>query len=371
MISQLGLRYRGRRYSDHTNCICATPARPASLSRRAMLTGIAAVGAASALPKVSASAALGAIDVHHHMYPPRYLADSQEQVAKDLGPALLSLATNWSPAAAIEKMDRAGVATAINSMTTPGVWFDDGEAGRTRSRICNEFGAQLMRDFPGRFGMFAAIPLPDIEGSLREVTHALDVLKLDGVGLLTSYAGALLGDPQFAPVFDELNRRKAVVFVHPTMSCCGSLGLDPHTIELPTDTTRTITSLLFGGTFARCQDIRFIFSHGGGVLTSIVTRILGAAARMKPEERAAKLPNGAEYELQRQYYDFASIGMSPAGVSALRKLFPNSQLLYGSDEPFLSGALLTERLSNQDFSAAELQAIRRDNAARLLPRLQT
>ena len=154
---------------------------------------------------------------------------------------------------------------AINSLSTPGVWFDDGEAGRARSRECNEYGAKLMRDFPGRFGIFAAIPLPDTEGSLSETAYALDVLKLDGVGVLSSYAGKFLGDPKFNPVFEELNRRTAIVFVHPTL-CCGNPipGLGGTILEVPMDTTRTITSLLINGTFARYPDIRFIFSHSHG-----------------------------------------------------------------------------------------------------------
>ena len=180
---------------------------------------------------------------------------------------------------------RPASATAINSMTSPGVWFEDGDAARGRARTCNEFGAQMIRDFPGRFGMFAAIPLPDTDGSLKEIEYALDVLKLDGIGLLTSYAGKLLGDPAFTPVFDEINRRKAVVFVHPTMSCCGNPmpGVSPPTIEFPMDSTRTVTSLLFSGGFARYADTRFIFSHGGGMLLPIVQRLYRAAAQMKPD----------------------------------------------------------------------------------------
>jgi 6-methylsalicylate decarboxylase len=184
------------------------------------------------------------------------------------------------PSGAIEKMDQAGVGTAINSISTPGVWFDDGNAARIRARECNDFGARLMRDYPGRFGMFAAIPLPDTDGSLREIEYALDVLKLDGVGVLTSYTGKLLGDPLFSPVFDELNRRKAVVFVHPTSSCCDNPipGVDTALIEFPMDTTRTITSLLISGAFARYSNIRFIFSHGGGMLIPVANRIVAAAA---------------------------------------------------------------------------------------------
>ena len=369
MSSLFELRYRGRIAEGASTCACH--------SRRQVLAGIGAATAASLLPAAAsgeiASPATRIIDVHHHLYPPRYLADNFAHIVKDIGPVAASIATKWSPDNAIEKMDRAGVATAVNSMTSPGVWFDDGETGRTTSRVCNEFGAELIRDFPGRFGMFAAIPLPDIDGSLREIEHALDVLKLDGIGLLTSYAGKLLGDPVFMPVFDELNRRRTAVFVHPTMSCCGNLspGIIPPTLELPMDTTRAIASLLIGGSFARYPEIRFIFSHGGGVLLSVVNRISRQAEAMKPEEKAVKLPRGPQYELERQYYDVAAIGLNPAGMTGLRQLFPVSQLLYGSDEPNYSSAETVSSLQKLGFSAAERQAVQRDNALRLFPRLQT
>ena len=195
MIARLGLRYRGRSIGDAPTCACH--------SRRAFLAGVGAAGAAAMLSVAAAKAevaspALRTVDVHHHIYPPRYLSENLEHIAKDIGP-VAAKAQNWSPRSAVEKMDQAGVATAINSITSPGVWFEDGDAARVRARVCNEFGAQLIRDFPGRFGMFAAIPLPDTDGSLKEIEYALDVLKLDGVGLLTSYAGKLLGDPAFAP----------------------------------------------------------------------------------------------------------------------------------------------------------------------------
>lgn len=362
------LRYRGQNSGCLSSCTCH--------SRRHLLARLGAIGAVAAFwaPAVGqpASPATRTIDVHHHLYPPRYLADNFAHIVKDIGPVAASIATKWSPESAIEKMDRAGVATAVNSMTSPGVWFDDGETGRTTARVCNEFGAQLIRDFPRRFGMFAAIPLPDTDGSLREIEYALDVLKLDGIGLLTSYAGKLLGDPLFMPVFDELNRRRAVVFVHPTMSCCGNLspGIIPPTLELPMDTTRAIASLLIGGSLARYPDIRFIFSHGGGVLLSVVNRISRQAEAMKPEEKAVKLPRGPQYELERQYYDVAAIGLNPAGMTGLRQLFPVSQLLYGSDEPNYSSVETVSSLQKLGFSAAELQAIQRDNASRLLPRLR-
>lgn len=367
MTLGLGLRYRGRNVGAAPACACH--------SRRAFLAGAAAVGAAAILSPAIAKAEGAAprvIDTHHHIYPPNYVRDNLQQTVTTNG-AYAARAQNWSVQSAVEKMDQAGVATAINSITSPGVWFEDGAAARTRARACNEFGAQLIRDYPGRFGMFAAIPLPDTDGSLAEIDYALDVLKLDGIGLMTSYAGKLLGDPAFAPVFEEINRRQAVVFVHPTMSCCANPipGVSPPVIEFPMDSTRTIVSLLLGGGFARYADIRFIFCHGGGMLLPIVQRLHGAAAQMTPEERARKLPNGVDQELRRQYYDVASIGFNPAGMAGLRKLLPPSQLLYGSDEPFSSTVQMNKALTSLDFSADELAALQRGNALRLFPRLQT
>jgi len=366
--SRAGLRYHGRKLGNPPNCVCH--------ARRAVLAGLGATAASSLLPSAIATAQVESpsarsVDVHHHLYPPRYKTETYERIAKETRLAPVTL--NWSPGGAIEKMDQAGVGTAINSISTPGVWFDDGDAARTRARECNDFGAQLIRDYPGRFGMFAAIPLPDVDGSLHEIEYALDVLKLDGVGVLTSYTGKLLGDSLFSPVFDELNRRKAVVFVHPTSSCCDNpiSGVDTALIEFPMDTTRTITSLLIGGAFARYSDIRFIFSHGGGMLVPVANRIAAAAARMTPDERTVKLPNGPDYELKRQYYDLASIGFNPAGIAGLRRLLPISQLLYGSDEPFNSTVAINKSLQQIDFTPDESRAMRRTNAVRLFPRLQT
>ena len=238
------------------------------------------------------------------------------------------------------------------------------------ARECNEFGAGMVRDFPGRFGMFATLPLPDTEGSLREIAYALDTLKLDGIGLLTSYAGKPLGDASFAPVFDELNRRNIPVFVHPTMSCCGMSipGVDAPTIDFPTDTTRTITSLAFGGAFARYPNIKFIFSHGGGTMPMIIQRFPSAMRNFTPDELQKNLPDGFEATIKRQFYDIASVAMNPGGMAAVFNVIPINQLFYGSDAPFGSTTVIAERLAKFDLSAAEMKAIRRENALQLFPR---
>jgi predicted TIM-barrel fold metal-dependent hydrolase len=312
------------------------------------------------------------IDTHHHIYPTRYVAQNLQHLLDDATILPASAYQNWTPSLALEQMDKAGIESAITSITSPGVWFEGDSAGdnRTRARDCNEFGATMMREHPKRFGMFGAIPVPDIDGSIAEIAYALDVLKLDGIGVLTSYAGKLLGDPAFDPVFDELNRRKAKVFVHPTMSCCGNVfpGVSGPTIEFPTDSARAIASLLLRGTFARCPNITFLFSHGGGTLPSIVQRVIGSVRTLSPEDRARFVPNGAEYELTRQYYDVASVALNPAGMAAVLKLWPSTQITYGSDAPFGSTTGIVEALMKLDLAPALLQAIHRDNALRLFPR---
>ena len=216
--------------------------------------------------------------------------------------------------------------------------------------------------------MFAALPLPDTDGSLAEIAYALDVLKLDGIGLLTSYEGKLLGDPAFAPVFEELSRRKATIFVHPTNSCGGILfpGISGPTIEFPTDTARTIASLALLGTMARYPGLTFIFSHGGGTLPCVFNRVEGAARRLP--EAAKILPNGLDAELKRHYYDLASIGSAPVAMAAVLKLWPISQLTYGSDVPFGSATGIAKGIAELGLSEADLALVQRGNALRLFPR---
>ena len=310
------------------------------------------------------------IDTHHHIYPPRYTRENLKRIVDDSSALPAAAYTSWAPGWAIEQMDKAHVRAAIVSMTSPGIWWNNGDQAREWARECNEFGAAMAKEFPGRFGMFAAIPLPDPEGSMREIAYALDTLKLDGIGLLTSYAGKPLGHSAFASVLDELNRRKAAVFVHPTMSCCGMEipGISPPAIDFSTDTTRTIASLAFSGTFARCPDIRFIFSHGGGTMPMIVQRVAGQTRNFKPEELARILPNGFTAELKRQYYDIASVALNPGGMAAVLKLVPVSQLFYGSDAPFGTTTAVAGALAAFELPPADIRAIRRDNALRLFPR---
>ena len=234
-------------------------------------------------------------------------------------------------------MDRAGVRTAMTSVAPPGVWFGDNAAARALARESNDYAARIAADHPGRFGVFAALPLPDVEGSLTEIEYAFDVLKADGVGLMTSVNQQWLGDRAFAPVMDELNRRKAVVYVHPTCPhCCRNLMADvpDHLIEFATDTTRTIASLMLTGTAHRCPDIRFIFAHAGGTMPFITERMTWWADVKK--DLVAQMPNGPLHELKRFFYDtgfsanaYALVVAAAAGIGVtghVRHRFPVSRL---------------------------------------------
>jgi predicted TIM-barrel fold metal-dependent hydrolase len=338
------------------------------MRRRHFLGALATLGATafaeSGRPAAQTRSA-GRIDVHSHFATPSW---SARVAATPKG--LNGVWRGWTPATSIEYMDRGGVATSLISITMPGVWFGDDNEARRLARECNEYGTKLAGDYRGRFGLFASLPLPDIDGSLREIEYAFDTLRAVGVGLLTNHGDKWLGDPFFAPIFEELNRRKAVVYTHPTVaSCCYSLvpGVGEQAIEYGTDTTRTIASLLVSGAAARYTDVRFIFSHAGGTMPFLIHRFQGLTS---PDGTNA-LPNGPVYELRRFYYDTAQAYES-APMGALSKVVPVSQILFGTDCPYSNiEADVNGLQASGVFTAADLRAIGRDNALRLFPQYRT
>jgi predicted TIM-barrel fold metal-dependent hydrolase len=266
-------------------------------------------------------------------------------------------------------MDRGGVAAAVVSITNPGLWFGDRAATNRLARACNEYGAKLVQDHPTRFGLFAAMPLPDVDATLKEIEYAYDTLKADGIGLLTSYEDIWLGNPMFRPVMEELHRRRAVVHVHPTAAnCCRNLdyGLGPGTIEYGTDTTRALIGVTFSGDAARFPNIRFIWSHAGGSAPFLAGRIDGASGAARD-----RLPGGFLAEAKKFFYDTAGAANRGALVSLL-ELVTTTQIVFGTDFPPGGASRDVARLlAGLDlFDASALRAIDRENAVRLLPRFR-
>jgi 6-methylsalicylate decarboxylase len=340
------------------------------LSRRGFIAGVAALGAAASFSGTSSAApAAGLIDTHHHFFPPAYQkAWLDWEDARKLPHFPTQVA--WSKDKAIDEMDKAGIRAAMLSIaSTPGVWFDlDAEKASQMAHDCNDYAADWMREKPGRFGLFATLSMIDIDRTLKEIEYAFDTLKADGVGLQSSYGDKWLGDAKYRPVFDELNRRQAVVYVHPLVAnCCGALsvGAFPAVIEVPHDTTRCITSLLLSGGFARWRQIRWLFSHAGGTIPMMAGRIDAFYGKRPNLKEFA--PEGIIGELQRLNYDTANATSAPT-IAALTKLVPASQITYGTDYPYF-GLEQFKSLEGLGLSAVELKAIGSENAMRLVPRL--
>jgi 6-methylsalicylate decarboxylase len=339
------------------------------LDRRTVLSGLLASTGLGLLDRAGLFAQAPGkpfrIDVHHHFAPPAWVTAVKGR------PLLQAANTTWTPEKSIEDMDRGGVAASLVSITNPGLWFGDAPMTKQLARACNEYGARLVHDHPTRFGLFAAMPLPDVDATLTEIAYAYDTLKVDGVGLFTSYGDKWLGNPAFRPAMEELNRRKAVVHVHPTAAnCCRNLdyapGVAPGSIEYGTDTTRAIMGVAFSGDAVKFPDIRFIWSHAGGSVPFLAARIEGASNNAKD-----RLPNGFMSEIRKFYYDLA--GASNRGaVASLLELVKPSQILFGTDfPPGGSSVDYVKSLGEMSLISKEaLRAIDHDNAVRLIPRLR-
>ena len=303
------------------------------------------------------------IDVHHHLVSPRSIP-----ILSELGTLNPKLAANMNEGRALDAMEKGGVTTAINSATTP-VGLPRAER-IAFARDNNEYLARLVADHPGRFGMFAALPLPHIDATLKEIEYALDTLHADGVHMITSYDDHWLGDAVFAPVFDELNRRKALVYTHPhSPACCVrplKEALIPDAIiEYGTDTTRAIANFLFTGTARRCPDLRIIWSHAGGTMPYLIYRFLKTAA---VPANVKHVPEGVVAELKKFYYDTAQ-SAHPVMLTALKQVVGLEHAAYGSDYPWGFSEFCVRELAEAGvLSAEEMRGIDYANILPLLPR---
>jgi predicted TIM-barrel fold metal-dependent hydrolase len=327
-------------------------------SRREFVQTLAAGAGAllSSMDAVGQPRPQGRIDVHHHC---RTSAQ---------GPAGRGPGGDWSPQQSIEQMDKFGIATSLISATVPAEPLYDGtEKSRTVARNINDFIAKMMVDYPGRFGLFAAIPMPDIDGTLREIEYAFDTLHADGIGIFSSVRDKYPGDSVFAPIWRELNRRKAIVFIHPTFpACCGNImpGVGAQMVEFDFDTTRAVVSLLVNGVLSSFPDLRIIVNHSGATIPTLAGRIKD---RM-PAGSDAKVPKGATYELQKLYYEVAH-ATYPYPMAALRSFVPSSQILFGTDYPLEPIESTHNEMEKLRLPSDLQRAIDRTNAERLIPRL--
>jgi predicted TIM-barrel fold metal-dependent hydrolase len=321
-------------------------------------------------PKMGA----GTIDVHHHYFPPVFQEAGKQFLKAAFGEVPAEI-TNWSPAVDVAAMDRNGIAMAVISTSArpppPGIAPD---AFRTQARQANDYAARMVQDYPKRFAQFGFLPMPDVEGSLREIEYVFDVLKAPGIAMMTSYGNRWQGNPAFDPVLEELNRRKAVVFCHPLpAACCTALMPDvaPREallIEFPYDTGRAVVSLLMSGAFSKYHDIRWIFSHCGDVVPVLSGRMRNVLAGMPAESVARFAPRGIDYELQRQFYDTADAAYGPS-MAAIRNYIPRTQIMFGTDYPYVSKEKNAQELHERRLPGSEMQAIQRGNVLRLMPQL--
>jgi predicted TIM-barrel fold metal-dependent hydrolase len=302
------------------------------------------------------------IDVHHHFLPPFYMEAIRSAGYDRTGGIRFP---DWRPQDSLEVMDRHGIDAAVLSVSTPGVAFLDDPAAACRlARRCNEWTAELVAAHPGRFAAFACLPLPDVDAAVAETAYSLDDLGLHGVTLLSSAGGRYLGDPTFNPLMEELDRRRAVAFVHPTSPPGGSppgLDIPVFAVEFVADTTRAIANLVLSGTLETHPAISFVCAHGGGFAPFIVTRLEAAWARSP--EPAARAPVGVLAYLRRLHYDTAAVANSFA-LPGLLALAGPDRVLLGTDYPFVSEPAVAQTLEGL-VGMPDLGV----NALRLLPGL--
>jgi predicted TIM-barrel fold metal-dependent hydrolase len=309
------------------------------------------------------------VDLHHHVIPDFYWEASNEggSAAGGINPP------RWSLDGAIAYLDEAGIDVAVPSISTPGVHLGDDAAARTLARRVNDYLADLKRRRPDRFGGFAALPLPDVEGSLEQIEYAFDVLELDGVSVMTNADGSYLGDSRFDPVFSELQRRAAVVFVHPIASpdpIAHTLGLPDTLLDYPVDTSRAIAKLHYSNTFARTPDIKYVFVHAGGAIPYLASRF-AIVDEMDVIPGARERGTFAD-ALPRLYWDTASAFSDPV-LHLLRSVTGLGNVVFGSDYPYPRDAIsiggLRQLQNTAELDDGERRGVLGGSAARLIPRL--
>jgi predicted TIM-barrel fold metal-dependent hydrolase len=336
-------------------------------TRREIIAGLSALGGASLFPSISADAAAPArtVDFHHHFNPPFLVnAAAGNRVGTNGG-------LNWDVGYSLDDMDKANIGRAIISPPTGFAERTDPKERGPMIRKVNDFGAELVRDHKGRYFQLVYMPLPDVDAALKEIEYGFSALKVVGVGFATSYGEKYASDAAFAPIFEELNRRKAIAYFHPLAAACCTrvmpeFAAEANLLEIPYDTARTVMGFLFSGAFRRYPDVKWVFSHSGGA----VPMFAGRFNRLLQTTDVSKFaPEGINAEFKKLYYETANAS-SPPTMAALMKFAPLSQVLFGSDHPYVSDVDNIADLKSCGLSGREMNAILYENAERLVPQLK-
>lgn len=311
----------------------------------------------------------GAIDVHAH-----YLPEAYRVALIDSGhgqPDGFPQIPDWSAEQHLAAMDRLGIATSLLSISSPGVHLGDEAATRDRAREVNEAGRRVVVDHPGRFGLFASLPLPDVDAAMAEIAYCCDHLDVAGFTLLTNIGGTYLGDRAFEPVFDELDRRGTRLFIHPTSPACWeqtSFDRPRPMVEFFFDTTRAVVDLVLNGTVALHPGIEFIVPHAGATLPMVADRVSAFSLLLGVDPSVDVLR-----DLGRLHFDLAGFPL-PRQLDALLTLTTLAHLHYGSDYPFTPefvAAMAGERLAEAGDPPGSLSGVLHANTERLFPTLRT
>jgi 6-methylsalicylate decarboxylase len=281
----------------------------------------------------------------------------------------------WTPESSLAFMDEAGIDVAILSISTPGIQLPDKNADRELARKCNELAATLISKHPKRFGAFASVPVSDIDEAIEEMTYALDVLKLDGVVLFTNSRSIYLGDKTMKSLFDELQQRKAVVYVHPNASpdpAAHNLGITDNLIDFPGDTTRAIAQMHYGGVFAATPDVKYIFSHAGGTVPYLAGRF-AIVDEMNIMGDNSKRGTAAD-TFRKLYWDTALAWSDPV-LHTLLQIAGANRILFGTDFPYLRKDIAVRSKANvansKELSKKEKKRVMGRNALKLFPRFNS
>ncbi|MFC1983060.1 amidohydrolase family protein [Chloroflexota bacterium] len=320
----------------------------------------------------------GRIDIHHHILPEEYVAK-----LKGIGitTAIGRDFPDWSPKKSVDFMKKNGISKAMTSISTPGVNIKDRAFSKDLARFCNEYSAKLKSDFPDKFDTFAVLPLYETEDALEEMEYAFDTLYSAGVALLTNVNGIYLGDPKYDDLFAELDRREAVVHIHPHDPPFGiipNLKFPNAMVEAPFDTTRAITNMIYTGAIDRYKKIKFILSHAGGAIPFLAWRI--ALLEYQQTNKSLKFqalydflmtkrgPSAGLNALSRLYYDTA-IAANPMALRSVQELVDSSHILFGTDyvwsQPWMTPIFIKALKEYDGFNEQDLAAVESGNANRM------